>query len=235
MRFKTKIYILGVPYYLHIKGVEDEDTGCVRDFLECWKDDGMLVLQWRITVGEDPNGLLIGITPDGLPYEIHDPAQQNAFGYIWCTEDRLMHPRGDYDYGIVGMRYGWETVENTCFQDATSMEFGWRLKVSARVFHFMKELVEGPKEKQLASMPDLFKKKICHLTFQEKLQRYLRKPTTKVHEAIMLDFTQFADPRKVEVVAKLKASPVITHEHLAEIVEEFETHVSAEAAFPAGL
>jgi len=220
---KTIINILGMKFYLWIYGEKDVDL------YKEWEAGTILNLKWYITQEDQWDALRVSFQDDQvvmLPRE----EQGSVFGYIWCSKEGMKPRSEDYAHGLAGMRYGWEKAKETAFFDATSLEFTWRLAASRRIHSYMEWKANqmkapAPMRKDtptltLENKPDLFKTKITDLSFREKLQRYLRKPTTKVYAAIIDEFNTFDNDRRAEIIIKLESSVVSKHGHIAELIEE---------------
>jgi hypothetical protein len=221
---KTLINIFGTVYYLWIKGAKDRETGEYQDFYQAWENGDLLNMAFHITAEEDKDAPRVAFEDNQivlLPRE----EQGSVFGYIWCTK-KGMEPRGTFAHGLVGMRYGWEKARETVFSDASSLEFSWRQAVSKRVWQYMewksKQMkAPAPMQKPLEDKPELFKTKIADLTFREKMQRYLRKPTTKVYAAITEEFSLVGLERQEDIIEKLRTASVSKQKHIAELLEQF--------------
>ena len=227
---KTIINIFGAVYYLWIKGAPSKDTGEYQDWFTAWENNELLSLAFHITEEDDKNAPRVAFD-DGQLFLVPSDEKGSVFGYIWCSKEGML-PRGNFEHGLVGMRYGWEKAKDTVFFDASSAEFQWRLAVSKRVYSWMQwkqKQMKAPAplaEQKLDEKPELFKTKINKLTFREKLQRYLRKPTTKVYEAIMKEFLSFPDKRQEEIVNKLAGTQALDAPHLAEVYSEMRASLS---------
>lgn len=224
------IDMLGSTYYLWLRGTKDQETGEYQDWAQAWANDDLLEFSWFITEEEDKDAERVAYEDGQLV--LRDPEEQGSvFGYIWCSRSG-MQGRGSYKHGLVGMRYGWEKAADTVFKDASSTEFRWRLRVSSKIWSFMNYqskknaapagLQQAPKGNPLPEMPELFKTAISKLDFRQKAQRYLRKPTTKVCEAIVEEFASFEPERMKEIVDKLEGSGVLKKQHMAELFEEMQ-------------
>ncbi len=227
---KTIISILGITYYLWIKGTKIQGTEDYQDWYQAWTDGDMVSMAFHITQEDDKDAPRLAFVDGQL--ELFDSDEQGSvFGYIWCSEKGMQSQNTNYEHGLVGMRYGHEKAKNTVFADATSLEFRWRLAVSKTVWGFMKwkagknmapSGLGQPKSvsKPLAEIPEIMKANIKKLSFQDKLKRFLRKPTTAVFKAIVEEFKAFESDRMDDVLNKLANAGIgdVEGSEMAELV-----------------
>ena len=250
MYVSTQINIFGESYHLWIRGMKDKETDEYPDVLSLWNSEETFALAWYITKEKEPKAPNVAFI--GGEVVLQDSSEPgNVFGYIWCSKEG-MKGRSGYPHGLVGMRYGQETAKDSVFFDASSIEFSWRLAASRCVWNHIQWLSKkmaapAPLALQaiLSDKPELFKTKISKLSFREKMQRYLRKPTVKVYQAIVDEFGMFPLDRQEEIIEKLRNASVYEQDHINEIVEEFmaicqqctsdQAHNKAEETLPAGL